>query len=226
MPDTSGKLRLDVQRVALATVIEEAVTSAQPAADAKGIRLVQVLGSATLIEGDPGRLQQVVWNLVSNAIKFTPKGGKVQVTLRKVDSHVEVEVSDTGAGIRADVLPHVFQRFRQADPAAPGRHGGLGLGPAIAKNLVERHGGSVTAASGGEGLGSTFIVRLPLAPSHRREPEAASAVPAQLARLLDGTTVLVPAAALTALARLEAKPVDPPELIAMVASLTGRTGRG
>jgi PAS domain S-box-containing protein len=307
----SGKLRLDVQRVDVATVIEEAVTSAQPAADAKGIRLIQVLGSAAFIEGDPGRLQQVVWNLVSNAIKFTPKGGKVQVTLRKVDSHVQVEVSDTGVGIRADVLPHVFQRFRQADPAAPGRQGGLGLGLAIAKNLVEMHGGSVAAASDGEGLGCTFTVRLPLAPSHRREPEAASAMPPQLARLLEGTTVLVlddepdartilrrlledagaavvtsgtaeealmaladglhpdaivsdigmpdldgyefmhrvrrmagpissvPAAALTALARLEdrkrallagfqshlAKPVDPAELIAMVASLTGRTGR-
>ena len=147
----SGKLRLDVQRVDVASVIEEAVTSAQPAADAKGIRLIQVLGSAAFIEGDPGRLQQVVWNLVSNAIKFTRKGGKVQVTLRKVDSHVEVEVSDTGVGIRADVLPHVFQRFRQADAATPGRQGGLGLGLAIVKNLVEMHGGSVTAASAGEG---------------------------------------------------------------------------
>ena len=96
----SGKLRLDVQRLDVASVIEEAVASAQPAADAKGVRLVKVLGSAAIIQGDPGRLQQIVWNLVSNAIKFTPRGGLVQVTLRKVNSHVQVQVSDTGQGIR------------------------------------------------------------------------------------------------------------------------------
>ena len=143
----SGKLRLDVQRLDVSSVIEEAVASAQPAADAKGVRLVKVLGSAAIVQGDPGRLQQIVWNLVSNAIKFTPRGGMVQVTLRKVNSHVHVQVSDTGQGIRADVLPHVFQRFRQGDASATRHHGGLGLGLAIVKNLVEMHGGSVEAAS-------------------------------------------------------------------------------
>ena len=111
----SGKMRLDVQRLDVSSAIEEAVASAQPAADAKGVRLVKVLGSAAIVQGDPGRLQQIVWNLVSNAIKFTPRGGMVQVTLRKVNSHVHIQVSDTGQGIRADVLPHVFQRFRQGD---------------------------------------------------------------------------------------------------------------
>ncbi len=159
----SGKLRLDVQRLDVASAIEEAVASAQPAADAKGVRLVKVLGSAAIIQGDPGRLQQVVWNLVSNAIKFTPRGGLVQVTLRKVNSHIHIQVSDSGQGIRADLMPHVFQRFRQGDASATRHHGGLGLGLAIVKNLVEMHGGSVEAASEGEGLGSVFTVRLPLA---------------------------------------------------------------
>jgi len=159
----SGKLRLDVQRLDAATVIEEALTSAQPAADAKGVRLVKILGSAAIVQGDPGRLQQVVWNLVSNAIKFTQRGGLVQVTLRKVNSHIHLQVSDSGQGIRADLLPHVFQRFRQGDATATRHHGGLGLGLAIVKNLVEMHGGSVEAASEGEGLGSVFTMRLPLA---------------------------------------------------------------
>ena len=164
----SGKLRLDVQRLETSTVIEEALASAQPAADAKGVRLVKVLGSAAIVQGDPGRLQQVVWNLVSNAIKFTPRGGLVQVTLRKVNSHIHIQVSDSGQGIRADLLPHVFQRFRQGDASATRHHGGLGLGLAIVKNLVEMHGGSVEAASEGEGLGSVFTVRLPLAWPPRR----------------------------------------------------------
>ena len=164
----SGKLRLDVQRLDAASVIEEALASAQPAADAKGVRLVRVLGSAAIVQGDPGRLQQVVWNLVSNAIKFTPRGGLVQVTLRKVNSHIHVQVSDSGQGIRADLLPHVFQRFRQGDASATRHHGGLGLGLAIVKNLVEMHGGSVEAASEGEGVGSVFTVRLPAGDGRRR----------------------------------------------------------
>ncbi len=190
----SGKLRLDVQRVDVASVIEEAVASAQPAADAKGVRLVKVLGSAAIIQGDPGRLQQIVWNLVSNAIKFTPRGGLVQVTLRKVDSHVQVQVSDSGQGITADVLPHVFQRFRQGDASATRHHGGLGLGLAIVKNLVEMHGGSVEAASDGEGHGSVFSVRLPLAHVSARPEQLAETldlVPETLNSLLDGLEVLV-----------------------------------
>ena len=153
------------------------MASAQPAADGKGVRLVKVLGSAAIIQGDPGRLQQIVWNLVSNAIKFTPRGGLVQVTLRKVDSHVQVQASDSGQGITSYVLPHVFQRFRQGDASATRHHGGLGLGLAIVKNLVEMHGGSVEAASDGEGLGSVFSVRLPLA--------HVTARPEQLAETLD-----------------------------------------
>jgi len=310
----SGKLRLDVQRLDLASVIEEAIASSQPAADAKGIRLIKTLGSAAIVQGDSGRLQQIVWNLVSNAIKFTPRGGMVQVTLRKVNSHVHVQVSDSGQGIAADVLLQIFQRFRQGDSSSTRRHGGLGLGLAIVKNLVEMHGGSVDAASEGEGMGSLFTVRMPLAMTgvaiespdvHLNLPPAtfanllenlkvlvlddeddardvvqrlledagarvrtaANAAEAmailenrfepdiivsdigmpdqdgyefmQRVRRMAGAIAGVPAAALTALARVEdrkralmagyqthlAKPVDPAELVAMVASLAGRTGR-
>ena len=310
----SGKLRLDLQRLDASSAIEEAVASAQPAADAKGVRLVKVLSPAAVIQGDPGRLQQVVWNLVTNAIKFTPRGGLVQITLREINSHVQLQISDSGEGIRPDVLPHVFERFRQGDSSPTRHHDGLGLGLAIVKNLVEMHGGSVTAASDGEGRGSVFTVRLPLAlATVRSEPstDVAELVPTRFANLLNGVRVLVlddepdarelvqrllenaggeveiagsaseaittlehgfepdiivsdigmpdqdgydfiqqvrrmgsavagvPAAALSALARVEdrqrallagyqthlAKPVDPAELVAMVASLTGRTGR-
>jgi len=310
----SGKLRLDVQRLDLASVIEEAIASSQPAADAKGIRLIKTLGSAAIVQGDSGRLQQIVWNLLSNAIKFTPRGGMVQVTLRKVNSHVHVQVSDSGQGIAADVLLQIFQRFRQGDSSSTRRHGGLGLGLAIVKNLVEMHGGSVDAASEGEGMGSLFTVRVPLAMTgvaiespdlHLNLPPAtfanllenlkvlvlddeddardvvqrlledagarvrtaANAAEAmailenrfepdiivsdigmpdqdgyefmQRVRRMAGAIAGVPAAALTALARVEdrkralmagyqthlAKPVDPAELVAMVASLAGRTGR-
>jgi CheY-like chemotaxis protein len=303
-----------VQRLDVASAIEEALASAQPAADAKGVRLVKVLGSAAIIQGDPGRVQQVVWNVVTNAIKFTPRGGLVQVTLRKVNSHIHIQVSDSGQGIRADLLPHVFQRFRQGDASATRHHGGLGLGLAIVKNLVEMHGGSVEAASEGEGLGSVITVRLPLALAGARPEtfgEAPESSPVSYDDLLNGLHVLVlddeedardvvqrlledagaqartvgtaadalalleqgfvpdiilsdigmpdqdgydfmrqvrglagevgevPAAALTALARVEdrkralmagyqthlAKPVDPSELVAVVATLTGRTGR-
>jgi PAS domain S-box-containing protein len=310
----SGKLRLDVQRLDLTSVIEEAIASAQPAADAKGIRLVKTLGSAAVVQGDPGRMQQIVWNLVSNAIKFTPRGGLVQVTLKKVNSHVHIQVSDSGQGIPPEMIPHIFQRFRQGDSSATRRHGGLGLGLAIVRNLVEMHGGTVDAVSEGEGMGSLFTVRLPLALTnnaveqlneHHEMPlttfanlledlhvlvlddeddarevvqrlledagarvrtagNAAEAMEIlasrfrpdiilsdigmpgqdgyefmQRVRRMGGRIAEVPAAALTALARLEdrkralmagyqthlAKPVDPAELVAMVASLAGRTGR-
>ncbi|HSC24196.1 MAG TPA: PAS domain S-box protein [Casimicrobiaceae bacterium] len=160
----AGQLRLDVQRVALADVIRAAIESAQPAADAKGVRLETILDARRgIVSGDAGRLQQIIWNLLSNAIKFTPKGGRVQVLLERVNSHIEVTVSDTGIGIPADFLPHIFGRFTQRD-STPGRsHGGLGLGLAISKQLVELHGGSISAKSPGEGKGATFIVRLPLA---------------------------------------------------------------
>jgi CheY-like chemotaxis protein len=114
------------------------------------------------VSGDPGRLQQVVWNLVSNAVKFTPKLGRVQVRLERVNSHIEIVVSDTGIGIRPDFLPYVFERFRQADAGTTRKTGGLGLGLAIVRHIVEMHGGTVEASSGGEGQGATFRVRLPL----------------------------------------------------------------
>jgi signal transduction histidine kinase/ActR/RegA family two-component response regulator len=160
----SGKMRLDVQRVDLATVIDAALDSVRPAADAKGIRVQKVLDPrAGQITGDPSRLQQVVWNLLANAVKFTPRGGRVQVHLQRANSHVEIVVSDTGDGIAPDVLPFVFDRFRQADSSSTRAHAGLGLGLALVKHLVELHGGTVSAQSAGTGRGATFVVRLPVA---------------------------------------------------------------
>ncbi|MEO8751292.1 MAG: ATP-binding protein [Casimicrobiaceae bacterium] len=170
---TSGKLRLDIQPVDPATFVESAVETMRPAAEAKGIRLDKILDpTAGPVSGDPNRLQQIVWNLLSNAIKFTPKGGRVQVLLARVDSHVEISVADTGAGIKAEFLPHVFDRFRQADASTTRSYGGLGLGLAIVKQLVEMHGGTVGAASPGENAGATFSVRLPLAAVRRTELNA------------------------------------------------------
>ena len=318
----SGKVRLDVQRMDLAPALEAAIDTMRPAADAKGIRLQAVLDPvARPVSGDPNRLQQVFWNLLSNAIKFTPKGGRVQVVLERVNSHLEVSVIDSGEGIEANFLPHVFDRFRQADASTTRRHGGLGLGLAIVKQLVELHGGSVRVKSGGPGAGATFVVSLPLTVLHpeagpvageRRHPQANSsrvALPsggldlggvkvlvlddepdarALVKRLLedrgalvrvagtvedtlrligeekpdvlvsdigmpgeDGYSLIrqvralgaarggdVPAVALTAYARAEdrmkailagfqmhvSKPVEPAELLTMVASLAGRTG--
>jgi PAS domain S-box-containing protein len=163
----SGKLRIDVQRVELAEVVNAAIEAVRPAADAKEIPLQKVLDThMPPFRGDPARLQQVVWNLLSNAVKFTPKGGKVQVTLQRVNSHVEITVADTGAGIKPEFLPYVFDRFRQADSSTTRRYGGLGLGLAIVKNLVELHGGKVYARSPGEGKGSTFVIELPLSVVH------------------------------------------------------------
>ena len=166
----SGKIRLDVQAVELPIIVDNAVATIQPAADAKGVR-VQAMVDPHVgpISGDPSRLQQVIWNLVSNAVKFTPKKGRVQVRLERVNSHVEITVSDTGVGIRPDFLPYVFERFRQADAGTTRKTGGLGLGLAIVRHIVEMHGGTVEASSAGEGQGATFRVRLPLMIVH---PEA------------------------------------------------------
>ncbi len=159
----TGKLRLDVQPVDVAGVIEEAVNTVLPAVQAKDLRLQRVLDAgASLVAGDPARLQQIVWNLLSNAIKFTPRGGRVQIRLERINSHVEIVVSDTGAGIAPEVLLHVFDRFRQADSSSTRSHGGLGLGLAIVRHLVELHGGSVEAHSKGLGKGAVFTVKLPL----------------------------------------------------------------
>jgi PAS domain S-box-containing protein len=166
----AGQLRLDVQRVALVDVIRGAIESAQPAADAKGVRVESILDARRgIVSGDAGRLQQVIWNLLSNAIKFTPKGGRVQVLLELVNSHIEISVSDNGIGIPAEFLPQLFGRFSQRDSTANRAHGGLGLGLAISKQLVELHGGTIHAKSAGEGRGATFIIRLPLMLTEREE---------------------------------------------------------
>lgn len=172
----SGKVRLDVQTVGLAPLIESVVESFRPAADSKALRLCSTLDPvAGPVKGDPARLQQVVWNLLSNAIKFTPKGGRVQVALERVNSHLEIIVSDTGEGIEPDFLPHVFERFRQADGSSTRRYQGLGLGLSIVRQLVEMHGGTVCAKSPGRGQGATFRVALPLLPTHDPASAAGSA---------------------------------------------------
>ena len=312
----SGKLRLEIKSVNPADFVEAAIDTVRPAAEARGVRLEvamdPVVGPVT---ADPSRLQQVVWNLLSNAIKFTPRGGHVQVRLARIESDIEISVSDTGKGIAAEFMPYVFERFRQADASASRKYSGLGVGLAIAKHLVELHGGTVEVASPGENLGSTFTVKLPLtvmlfeseegmklsksmktSPEHRREllegvrvlvvddeadarqllervlgdfsaevmtaSSASEALPLVQSfdphvlvsdigmpgrdgydlirdvRALPAPRRRLPALALTAFARSEdrtramlagyqvhlAKPVEPSELIATVASLAGRTG--
>ncbi len=198
----SGKLRLDVRQVALTRVIEAAVDSVNQAAEAKSIELeVEVEVESDLVRGDPNRLQQVVWNLLSNAIKFTPKGGHVGVRVERAGSDVCIRVSDTGAGIAPEFLPHVFERFRQADMGTTRAHGGLGLGLAVVRHLVEQHGGTVRAASDGEHLGSTFTVNLPIsavnthAAGETQEEAAAGReqvrAPQETEGLLQGVRVLV-----------------------------------
>lgn len=159
----TGKIRLNIQAVELVAVIESAIDTVQPAANAKEIRLQSVLDpSAGSVLGDTERLQQLVWNLLSNAIKFTPKGGRVQIGLKRINSHVEITVTDTGQGISAEFLPFVFDLFRQADSSITRSFGGLGLGLAIVRQLVELHGGTVRVESSGEGQGATFTVSLPV----------------------------------------------------------------
>ena len=168
----AGRLRLHVEPVDLPTILRESLATVMPAADLKGVRVETVIEPLTVpISGDASRLQQVVWNLLSNAIKFTPRGGKVQLRLARVNSHVEVVVSDTGQGIAAEFLPYVFERFRQADSSFSREHGGLGLGLAIAKQLAEMHGGTITGSSNGLGAGATFAVKLPLMIVHQQPPE-------------------------------------------------------
>ena len=168
----SGKIRLDVQCVELPVIVDNAVATVHPAADAKNVRIQTTIDpSVGPISGDPDRLQQVVWNLVSNAVKFTPSGGRVEVRLERVNSHIEVAVSDTGVGISPDFLPYVFDRFRQADTGTTRSTGGLGLGLAIVRHIIEMHGGTVEATSGGQGKGATFTARLPLMIVHARPAE-------------------------------------------------------
>lgn len=169
----SGKLRLDLQSVDLASVIRAAVETVHHAADQKGVKIeCQLDPSIGPMAGDPARLQQVVWNLLSNALKFTPKGGRVRIVLRRKGSQVEVIVQDNGAGIQPDFLPYVFDRFQQADASRTRRFGGLGLGLSIVRSLAELHGGTVKAASGGEGHGATFTIALPMAAPPELRTEA------------------------------------------------------
>jgi signal transduction histidine kinase/CheY-like chemotaxis protein len=176
----AGKLRLDVRPTDLVDVIDAAIDVVRPAADAKGVRIDRVLDpNAGRISGDTDRLRQVVWNLLSNAVKFTPRDGRVQIRLERINSHCELSVSDTGEGISPEFLPHVFDRFSQADSSSTRTHTGLGLGLGIVRHLTELHGGTVQAFSAGLGHGSTFAVRLPLLAAHPRaeeeaEPRAAS----------------------------------------------------
>ncbi|HEX7316484.1 MAG TPA: PAS domain-containing protein [Pyrinomonadaceae bacterium] len=159
----TGKLRLDASPVELVPVVEAAVDAVRPAAQAKNIELsVGADPEAGLVYADPTRLQQVIWNLLTNAIKFTPKEGKVEVRLERANSNVCIRVSDNGIGIAPDFLPHVFDRFRQADSSTTRHYGGLGLGLAVVRHLVEQHGGRVSAESEGENLGSTFTIELPV----------------------------------------------------------------
>jgi CheY-like chemotaxis protein len=196
----SGKLSLELQLVQLQSVIEQAVDTVRTAAEAKKLQLEQsVEAEIPPIAGDPDRLQQVVWNLLSNAVKFTPEGGVVGIRLQRSRDRAVIAVYDTGAGITSEFIPHLFDRFRQADSSPSRRHGGLGLGLTIVKQLVELHGGTVSAQSSGSGRGSTFTVELPLdaadRPDAAQEPSgqtvAHGGVTAARLELLRGLRVLI-----------------------------------
>ncbi|WP_437509010.1 ATP-binding protein [Sorangium sp. So ce1099] len=192
----TGKLRLDVMLIDLPPIINAAIDAVRHGADAKGIELaVQLDPNAGPISGDQTRLQQVVWNLLSNAIKFTPRGGKVSIQLSKSEGLARVQVSDNGQGIVPEFLPYVFDRFRQADSTSTRPHSGLGLGLAIARHLIELHGGTVRAESGGEGKGATFTVDIPLAPrgaiAALRKVDGLSSIAAESEPTLQGVRVLM-----------------------------------
>jgi len=194
----SGKLRLDIRRMKLGSVVAAAVETVGPAAAAKGVHLEHTsTADADVITGDPDRLQQVVWNLVSNAVKFTPKGGRVEVSVERIDSEMRVRVADTGTGIGPDLLPYVFDRFWQADNSMTRTHQGLGLGLAIVRHLVELHGGHVRAESCGPGAGSEFVVTLPIRLMHVSDHDVEAppvaprpSTPPPDDHRLDGVTVL------------------------------------
>jgi signal transduction histidine kinase/CheY-like chemotaxis protein len=215
----TGKLRLAVAPVDLGAVLQSALESVRPSAQAKQIAL-EVSCPADLgpVEGDADRLQQVFWNLLSNAVKFTPVGGRVSVRAAREDGWARLEVEDTGAGVEEEFLPHMFERFRQADSSSTRRHGGLGLGLAIVRHLVELHGGMVEAASPGPGKGATFTVRLPA-----RVPRAPAEAPAPAAPAADEE-----AAAGAAEIRLDGVRVlvveDEPDTLDLVATILRRRG--
>jgi signal transduction histidine kinase len=188
----SGTVQLHSTEVSLQSIVDAAIESARPAADAKGVSLTRHVEVADLtVHGDPRRLQQVAWNLLSNAVRFTPSGGRAEVTLTRAGDQAELRVADTGCGISPEFLPHVFERFRQADSTTTRPNGGLGLGLAIVHDLVQLHGGTVTAESRGDGHGATFIVRFP---ETSAQPSAVWAAPlphAQPARLSGSRVLLV-----------------------------------
>jgi PAS domain S-box-containing protein len=171
---TSGQLRLEMRQVDLPPIVRAAVDDIAPTAEAKGVNLkADLLSSAIIVRADAARLRQIVWNLLTNAVKFTPARGHVEVSLHRVNGEIEIRVSDTGRGIPPDLLPHVFERFRQADLSTTRTEGGMGLGLTIVKQLVELHGGSVVAESAGAGRGARFSVRLPIAQVVPRNPPLA-----------------------------------------------------
>jgi CheY-like chemotaxis protein len=194
----SGQMRLDVAEVELSEIIEDALEALRPAAAGRGIRLRKRLEPLSdKVRGDATRIRQVLWNLVSNAIKFTPKGGRVEVALRDGQAHAEIIVSDNGRGFPADLAPQLFERFRQIEKPGAGTPGGLGLGLSIVKELVEMHGGRVRAESRGEGQGASFTVELPYALQDMGDsgvwtiPEALHLEPAAEVQRLDGVRILV-----------------------------------
>ena len=192
----SGRMLLEVRPMQLQEVMQSALQTVRPMADSKGIRIHALLDSHVgTVRGDATRLQQVLWNLLMNAIKFTPKNGHIKVTMERVNSHVEIAIEDNGVGIDPEFLPFVFDRFRQADPTISRRYGGLGIGLSIVKSLVELHGGSVRVKSPGPGQGATFIVSLPLyhVLSEETQPTGAPSDPLAQVELptLNGTRVLI-----------------------------------
>jgi CheY-like chemotaxis protein/nitrogen-specific signal transduction histidine kinase len=195
----TGNLYLDLHPLQLAPVVKNAINVVRPTADAKGIKIdARVDATTAMVSGDANRLQQVIWNVLSNAVKFTVSGGRVTVKLSQVGTTVEIKVSDTGQGISREFMPYLFDRFRQADSTTTRHHGGLGLGLAIARHLIEIHGGTIKAESAGEGCGATFTIKLPVidaavkagAPftdNRERGVAAASIAP----QLLSGVNVLL-----------------------------------
>jgi PAS domain S-box-containing protein len=187
----TGKFQIDAQPVELAPIIRAAIDTLHPAASAKAIRLLVALDHEDgLVTGDPARLQQIIWNLISNAIKFTPQDGQVEVRMERRDSHLELRVRDSGIGIDKQFLPFIFDRFRQADSSTTRVHGGLGLGLAIVRHLVELHGGTVHAESHGTGQGSTFKVKLPVAPVKNLDAGLIDGEAVEAAGALDCQTTL------------------------------------
>ena len=185
---TTGKLRLDIREMDFATVVLNAIDACRPAADARQVTLARQFSGSFPTCGDPDRLQQVVWNLISNAVRFTPANGRVSISIARASGFDTLRVRDTGAGIESAFVPHVFEPFRQADAASTRAHGGLGIGLTIVRRLTEMHGGVVEVASDGPGLGATFTVRLPVRDT--RAPNAVSVEPARVASL-SGANVLV-----------------------------------